>query len=291
MTLRVQQKASRGMDFLKEWVGSGLFNGGRVVLRSATFRRDPGYRDGQEPALFVDFFQVDEQETLEQQRIGIGNGWEEQQEGTRIERADGGKPIINDNTAAGKFITSLLGDTDAVKAIEARWAAGDKVTPQDAAFWDGLDVELEQKSRDFKTRDGEDATQRWYDVTKFHGYEGSGSNGASATASPAPAKKAAPAKAAAKKSSPKKAAASTGPAAAAPEPTPADTFTPDQSVLDAIRAQADVSNDFEEFVVNCYTNVAEVGEREEYQALVDDTENVEGSIWRQAVEAYEAAQG
>ena len=284
MTLRVQQKASRGMDFLKEWVGSGLFNGGRVVLRSATFRRDPGYRDGQEPALFVDFFQVDEQETLEQQRIGIGNGWEEQQEGTRIERADGGKPIINDNTAAGKFITSLLGDADAVKAIEARWAAGDKVTPQDAAFWDGLDVELEQKSRDFKTRDGEDATQRWYDVTKFHGYEGSGAASGNGAAAP-PAKKAA-----AKKSPPAKKAAGAKPPTAAEAPVEA-AFTPDQAVLDAIRAQADVSNDFEEFVVNCYTNVAEVGEREEYQALVDDTENVEGSIWRQAVEAYEAAQG
>ena len=60
-----------GFD-INDYVGSGLFEGGRVVFRNPRFTRIPEYRDGQETLLLVDLLNVDEGGELTDQRFGLG---------------------------------------------------------------------------------------------------------------------------------------------------------------------------------------------------------------------------
>lgn len=265
------------MDFRSEFITSGLFDGGRVILRDPVFRRDPQYRDGQEPALFVSMWKVDEQEELESQRIGIGNGWTEADDGTEVTH-ESGKPQFNENTAAAKFVGSLIGFEPAVSWLEAQWKGGNQIRPTNVAFWNGLDVDVKLEKREFTTRDGEKAEQRYFTVTEYHGREGDGggkvaaSTPAATPASAPPAKKAVAKKAAAKKAAAVK---------------PVEVFEPDADVLALITAVAEASENHEEFVAMCLAEVTEVGENEQYLKLVEDTG--EGSVWKQVCDAYEAA--
>ena len=269
------------MGILDQYVGSGLWDGGRAVFRNPQFTRLPDYRDGQVVLFTADLYLPDEDgQVLEGQRFSMGNGWIASDDGTEITGHEDGKKLkLNDSTGLGLFVNSL-GTMDALdEVLAARVKAGEPgTTPFHVALYDGLDVTMEQHSREFTTSTDEKATQRYYVVTEFHGYEGAGDS--KPKAAKQTAKKAT--KAVAKKAASK-------PAAPVVEDNPTDAEELDQAVVDAITAVATEANDYDEFVANCYADVAAVAEDERYQQLVEDQSD-EG-IWAQVVAAWEAENG
>ena len=250
------------MSILKEHITSGLWDGGRCVIRSPRFTRLPEYRDGQVVLMVADLYlPEDDGQVLEQQRFSIGNGWVASDDETEIVSHEDGKKLkLNNNTALGHLTDSLadVGGEELEKVLIERQKQGMPTTPFHVSLFDGLDVTLEQKEKEFKTDSGEQATQRWYDVVEFHGYEGTG-NGAK------------PAKAGAKKAT--KAVAKKAPSkpakVAADDPT-GDAGGLDETVLERIRQVAREANDYDEFLAACYSDIPEVAEDEAYQAVVDD---------------------
>lgn len=275
------------MGILNEYVGSGLWDGGRAVFRNPTFTRLPDYRDGQVVLFTADLYLPEEDgQVLEGQRFSMGNGWVASDDGTEIvAHEDGKKMKLNDSTGLGLFVNSL-GQMEALDdVLVARVKAGDPgVTPFHVGLYDGLDVTMEQHAREFTTGEGEKATQRYYVVTEFHGYEGAADSGGKGGAKPA--------KAAAKKAT--KAVAKKAAAKPAPEPEPAeedgvDEAGVDDAVIAKITEVAMAANDYDEFVANCYADITEVAEDEVYQKLVED--QGEDGIWGQVVAAWEAENG
>lgn len=243
------------MSILKEHLTTGLWDGGRCIIRSPRFTRLPEYRDGQVVLMVADLFlPEDDGQVLEGQRFSIGNGWVASDDETEIVGHEDGKKLkLNNNTALGHFVDSLaeVGGEELEKVLIERQKQGQPTTPFHVSLFDGLDVTLEQREKEFKTDSGEQATQRWYDVVEFHGYESTGA------AKPA-AKKAA-------KKVVKKAAAKV----AADDPT-SDGGGLDEAVLERIRQVAREANDYDEFLATCYSDIPEVAEDEAYQAIVDD---------------------
>jgi len=252
------------MSILKEHITSGLWDGGRCIIRSPRFTRLPEYRDGQVVLMVADLYlPEDDGQVLEQQRFSIGNGWVASDDETEITGHEDGKKLkLNNNTALGHLTDSLadVGGEELEKVLIERQKAGVPTTPFHVSLFDGLDVTLEQKEKEFKTDSGEQATQRWYDVVEFHGYETTGgANGAK------------PAKAAAKpatKKVAKKAPSKPAPKAAEDDPTTDGGL--DEAVLERIRQVAREANDYDEFLATCYSDIPEVAEDEAYQAVVDD---------------------
>mgnify|MGYP007069250221 FL=1 len=252
------------MSILKEHITSGLWDGGRCIIRSPRFTRLPEYRDGQVVLMVADLYlPEDDGQVLEQQRFSIGNGWIASDDETEITGHEDGKKLkLNNNTALGHLTDSLadVGGEELEKVLIERQKAGQPTTPFHVSLFDGLDVTLEQKEKEFKTDSGEQATQRWYDVVEFHGYESTGSNGSK----PAAKKAAAPAAKKVAKKAPSKPAK-----AAADDPT-GDAGGLDEAVLERIRQVAREANDYDEFLATCYSDIPEVAEDEAYQAVVDD---------------------
>ena len=250
------------MSILKEHITSGLWDGGRCVIRSPRFTRLPEYRDGQVVLMVADLYlPEDDGQVLEQQRFSIGNGWVASDDETEIVSHEDGKKLkLNNNTALGHLTDSLadVGGEELEKVLIERQKQGMPTTPFHVSLFDGLDVTLEQKEKEFKTDSGEQATQRWYDVVEFHGYETS-SNGSK----PAAKKAAAPAAKKVAKKAPSKPAK-----AAADDPTGDGGL--DETVLERIRQVAREANDYDEFLATCYSDIPEVAEDEAYQAVVDD---------------------
>lgn len=268
------------MGILNEYVGSGLWDGGRAIFRNPTFTRLPDYRDGQVVLFTADLYLPEEDgQVLEGQRFSMGNGWVASDDGTEIvAHEDGKKMKLNDSTGLGLFVNSL-GQMEALDdVLVARVKAGDPgVTPFHVGLYDGLDVTMEQHTREFTTGEGEKATQRYYVVTEFHGYEGGAADKGSG---------AKPAKAAAKKAT--KAVAKKAAAKPAPVEEPVEAGI-DDAVIAKITEVAMAANDYDEFVANCYADITEVAEDEVYQKLVED--QGEDGIWGQVVAAWEAENG
>ena len=251
------------MSILKEHITSGLWDGGRCIIRSPRFTRLPEYRDGQVVLMVADLYlPEDDGQVLEQQRFSIGNGWIASDDETEIVSHEDGKKLkLNNNTALGHLTDSLadVGGEELEKVLIERQKAGQPTTPFHVSLFDGLDVTLEQKEREFTPAGStETATQRWYDVVEFHGYESTGGG-----AKPAAKKAAAPAAKKVAKKAPSKPAK-----AAADDPT-ADGGL-DETVLERIRDVARAANDYDEFLATCYSDIPEVAEDEAYQAVVDD---------------------
>lgn len=271
------------MGILNEYVGSGLWDGGRAIFRNPTFTRLPDYRDGQVVLFTADLYLPEEDgQVLEGQRFSMGNGWVASDDGTEIvAHEDGKKMKLNDSTGLGLFVNSL-GQMEALDdVLVARVKAGDPgVTPFHVGLYDGLDVTMEQHAREFTTGEGEKATQRYYVVTEFHGYEGAADSGGKGGAKPA--------KAAAKKAT--KAVAKKAAAKPAPVEEPVEDLAGiDEAVIAKITEVAMAANDYDEFVANCYADITEVAEDEVYQKLVED--QGEDGIWGQVVAAWEAENG
>ncbi len=249
------------MSILKEHITSGLWDGGRCIIRSPRFTRLPEYRDGQVVLMVADLYlPEDDGQVLEQQRFSIGNGWVASDDETEIVSHEDGKKLkLNNNTALGHLTDSLadVGGEELEKVLIERQKAGQPTTPFHVSLFDGLDVTLEQKEKEFKTDSGEQATQRWYDVVEFHGYE-TASNGKAAKAATKKATKAVA----------KKAPSKPAPTAAEDDPTTDGGL--DEAVLERIRQVAREANDYDEFLATCYSDIPEVAEDEAYQAVVDD---------------------
>ena len=278
------------MGILNEYVGSGLWDGGRAIFRNPTFTRLPDYRDGQVVLFTADLYLPDEDgQVLEGQRFSMGNGWVASDDGTEIvAHEDGKKMKLNDSTGLGLFVNSL-GQMEALdEVLVARVKAGDPgVTPFHVGLYDGLDVTMEQHAREFKTGEGEKATQRYYVVTEFHGYEGGAADKGSGVKL-AKGSGAKLAKAAAKKAT--KAVAKKAAAKPAPVEEPVEELAGiDEAVIAKITEVAMAANDYDEFVANCYADITEVAEDEVYQKLVED--QGEDGIWGQVVAAWEAENG
>jgi hypothetical protein len=269
-------------------VGSGLWEGGRCQFRNPRFTYLPEFDDGQTPLLLVDLDTEDG--VIEDQRFSLGRRkddgtvrWEASEDGASVARVDGEKPKINDRTGLGRVLKSLVELEGAQDILAAEFQAGRFTDPHHAAFYDGLDVTLEAKSEGFTNRQtNETATQNFYVVTEFHGYDG----GEKAAAKPASGAKKATAKKAAA-STAKKAAGSTKKAASTPAPV--EESGPDAAVLAKIREVADTSDDVAQFVARCYDEITEVqDDPATYGPIVEDVDNPDG-IWGQAYAAWEAA--
>ena len=280
------------MGILNEHLGSGLYEGGHVIFRNPRFTRLPNYMDGQRVLMVADLYDVDEGETIEDQRFTMGAGWIASDDETEIVGHEDGKKLkLNDKTGLGRFCNSLgqMDDLDAV--LTERLKTGDPgVTPFHVGLYNGLEVTIESRDESFATNEDKEAgkgeksgSQSFFIVTEFHGYEGD------AASSKGNAK---PAKAAAKKAT--KAVAKKAAAKPAPEPEPAeedgvDEAGVDDAVIAKITEVAMAANDYDEFVANCYADITEVAEDEVYQKLVED--QGEDGIWGQVVAAWEAENG
>ena len=195
--------------------------------------------------------------------LGCGDGWETNDGGKTAVREDGKERNFHANTKAGEFFNSLVdlmgSDPACDKALRARveeFPTGSR----EAGFWKGLQLHVDRKER---KGSGEIADYEVLVVTGFNGVAGGGGG----------AKKAAPAKKAAKKAAPAKAKAAGG------------------GLTDAIRAQldeiADASADHDAFMEAAMAAVPEASTDDEVKAAIAD--DGDGSIWRAAVERYEAA--
>lgn len=274
------------MGILNEHLGSGLYEGGHVIFRNPRFTRLPNYMDGQRVLMVADLYDVDEGETIEDQRFTMGAGWIASDDQTEIVGHENGKKLkLNDKTGLGRFCNSLgqMDDLDAV--LTERLRTGDPgVTPFHVGLYNGLDVTIESHDESFATNEDKEAgkgeksgSQSFFIVTEFHGYEGGAADKGSG---------AKPAKAAAKKAT--KAVAKK--AAAKPVEEPVEELAEiDEAVIAKITEVAMAANDYDEFVANCYADITEVAEDEVYQKLVED--QGEDGIWGQVVAAWEAENG
>lgn len=273
------------MGVLDQYIGSGLYEGGHVIVRNPRFTRLPNYMDGQRVLMLADLYDVDEGTTIEDQRFTMGKGWVASDDETEIVGHEEGKKLkLNDKTGLGRFVDSL-GTMDALdEVLAARVKAGDPgVTPFHVGLYDGLEVTIEAHEEKFETDEDKAAgkgeksgNQGFFLATEFHGYEGDnkGSGGAK------------PAKAAAKKAT--KAVAKKAAAKPAPVEEPVEAGI-DDAVIAKITEVAMAANDYDEFVANCYADITEVAEDEVYQKLVED--QGEDGIWGQVVAAWEAENG
>lgn len=276
------------MGILNEHLGSGLYEGGHVIFRNPRFTRLPNYMDGQRVLMVADLYDVDEGETIEDQRFTMGAGWIASDDETEIVGHEDGKKLkLNDKTGLGRFCNSL-GQMEALDdVLVARVKAGDPgVTPFHVGLYNGLEVTIESHDESFATNEDKEAgkgeksgSQSFFIVTEFHGYEGD------AASSKGNAK---PAKAAAKKAT--KAVAKKAAAKPAPVEEPVEELAGiDEAVIAKITEVAMAANDYDEFVANCYADITEVAEDEVYQKLVED--QGEDGIWGQVVAAWEAENG
>lgn len=267
------------MSILKEQLTSGLWDGGRCIIRNPRFTRLPEYMDGQRVIMVADLYLPDEDgQTLEQQRFSIGQGWIASDDETEITGHEDGKKLkLNNGTGLGRFVDSLAeaGGDELENVLVERQKAGATVSPFHVSLYDGLDVVVEGHEQTFKGADGSEGTQRWFAVTEYNGYETAGA-GAGGGAKPA--------KAAAKKATKAVAKKAASKPAAKPEVNPTDGI--DEAVVEMIRAVARGSEDYDEFMATCYADIAEVADDETYQALVDDAS--ETGIWGQVCAEFAA---
>ena len=100
------------MSILKEHITSGLWDGGRCIIRSPRFTRLPEYRDGQVVLMVADLYlPEDDGQVLEQQRFSIGNGWIASDDETEIVGHEDGKKLkLNNNTLLGHNVCSMWPD-------------------------------------------------------------------------------------------------------------------------------------------------------------------------------------
>jgi hypothetical protein len=261
-------------DFMDGWLTEGGLDEQPVTLRNARFDTDlTRIDDAGNPATFlaVDLCPDNpDVTTLEDQRFGIGKGWDVEDDGARVVRDDGKKAQYNKASKAGRFVDSLLGLKEFREAIKARHAAGDQVTPFDAAFFEGLKFVVKANEGHFKAGDGEEVSFRFFTASEFLGFEG---QGAKTKTPPKPAKKAASKKAAAKK------------AAAVPVEEPEEETMPAPSDLGDLRAdlveacKATEASDHGEWMVEMYETFADRLTTDEAMALVDDETAIWAEVW------------
>lgn len=246
-----------------------------AVMRDAKFGKNSNYviksgpNKGQMPTvLTVDLVSgdADIDQNVKGRTFTIGNGWVAMDNGTRVEREvpkAGAKQGFQDNSTLQIIVDRLLELDEA--AVMAHYEATG-APPQDVRFWEGMNAHWEREDyTDFQGNKRDRLVP-----TTLHGWVDE------------VAEKPAPKKAVAKKAAAKK--------KAAPKPAPEDNGG--GGLSDELRAQirdiADNADDFESFVDTAFAEIDEAATDEDVAAAI--TDDGEGSIWAEAVAAFEAAQ-
>lgn len=275
-----------------EYVGSGLPTGFTGTIKNAAFTYAPQISDGQAVVLSFDMVTDDEElGVLADQILVMDNvrkddatgdygepKWEAVDDGRKIRRIDGKKAVFNNASKAGRFLDALNSQDVFVAAVNERWSKGEEIDPLQAAFYEGLTGTWERVGKEFQLDNGSKVNSEVLCCVEFTGYAGAGA--------------ATPAKAGGKKAAVKAAAvveeadteeevveAEEAPAAKpAPRkkaPAKAAASTPDESAVRAkLQGVYDAAEDGDEFLMNAYAEIPEIGDFPAIQAGLDD-----GSLW------------
>lgn len=238
-------------------VGSGLFEG-RARFVEPRFEFNPDYNDGQTLILATELTPVnDDDHEAREQRFPCGDGWTTTDKGKTAEREDGGNKPFNGNS----YIGQLVGQLVTVAPDETRARLKDVPEgPYASAFWDGLDVEIEQVEVEFKSL-GYKGNR--YKIVKFYGF---GNNGAGKATK------------ATKKTAKKAASTASG---------PRTSFTDAEiAKLDAIADESENKNELLEGAIK--DGIVGPDDAELHAIILDD--RAEDGIWQRAVKRYEEAQ-
>lgn len=245
-----------------------------LTFTNVRFAVDPEFTndDGEMlPALFADL--VGEEDTFEGQRFSIGKGWEIEDSGAKVVREDGKEKGFQNQTYLQKFLNAAFECDGGEELLRGRWQETG-LTPQDAAYWEGLKVHTEQvELYNFKNREGEQVSVTKPLPTVVYGWD-EGGTGAKKKAA---AKKAPAKKVAAKKTAAKKPAAKPAPKAKEQSEYEAAMEAVGSEVVEALREIAAEAEDANAFFDAAYAQDW-VAEDEAVQLLVDDYESDE-SIW------------
>lgn len=169
---------------------SGLYEG-PAVMTNVRFDYNPEYNNGN-TLLFLCDLDTEDADTgiIENQLFGIGNGWDRKDKGARIEKVKG-RPLYNDSSGLGmimagatKGLPKVYQDADEYPGHKFRNADAfveegrrrineDDLTPQHAAFWEGLRFEFTRVEIAYG---GEIGTKDKLVVSEFLGVKGKGSS-------------------------------------------------------------------------------------------------------------------
>lgn len=266
----------------EEWdplkTSSGGWDDFDCTWSEVRFGFNPAYTDQEGNLILVmqaDFITDDsdigDNGVLMDQVITIGKGWQAEDDGARVVRVDGKRKGYNNQTYLGLVLDRCM-ELDE-RAMRDRYESTG-LTPQDAGFWEGMRVHMEQE--DVKGFDG--TTRSKLLPTKLDGWK--------------PARDAKPVKAAAKKRGPGRPRKVPTPAATGPVEAekavedsaqvadiPADKLKDvDPYVLERMIEIARQSGTDEEFIDRCYGEIAGLDESGPAMALVDDVESPD-SVW------------
>lgn len=281
-------------EYIKELMGSvstGLPDDFTGTIANARFTSQPDYKDG---ALFfcADITDIDDPDVgddgkIEDQRFGIGGTsesskyrWITEDKGASVVRDDGKKASFNNSTALGRLLGGLLNQESFRSAVTKRAQSGDRFTPNQAAFYNGIRGHWHRVEEKFTGQDGQERTMSYLVMDEFAEFAGTGSSKAGAA-------KAATAKKAAKKAAPAKPAkpapapvedAETAEATALPITNPAleAAYAIAREVCDPDLAGDDYG-EYDVFQRRCYDEIDGLDELPDVMAAVDSYED--GSVW------------
>jgi len=279
----------------QEYVGSGLPTGFTGTMKNVAFGYDAKISDGQAVVLTFDIATDDEElGVLGDQILVMDNvrkidggdeyadpKWGADDDGRKIRRLDGKKPVFNNASKAGRFIGALNEQDAFVEAVNKRWEGGDEIDPMQAAFYEGLTGTWERVGREFKLDNGETVNSEVLCLVEFTGYATEGA------AKPAAAKgKKAPAKAAAAPvAEVEEAEEEVEEEVEAPAPVakkapakkaPAKKAAADDSaaIIDQLKAIYDAAEDGDEFLMTAYADIPTLDAHPDIQARLDN-----GELW------------
>lgn len=254
-----------------DWLTSGGIDDQWVTVRNVKFACDIESDNPTQPFLYLDLVPDDtDMSPVEGKRFGIGANWAESDDGSEVTRTDGRRPQFNKSSKAGRLLDSFLANGGTEHA-QAKAKAGDKTTPFQAAWWEGLHIHIKENEASFQSRDtGETVEWTYFTVEETDGWADSG------------AKKKATKKAAAKK--PAKKAAASKPE---PEPEPeaeaeAEPETSGDADLEAkVREHCAATelDSHDEWMMAVYADIPEVGDDEAVAALVEDETAIWADTW------------
>lgn len=260
-----------------DWLTSGGIDDQWVTLRNVKFACDIEADDPTKPFLVMDLVPDDtDMSPLEAKRFGIGANWAEAEDGSEVTRTDGRRPQFHKSSKAGRLLDTFLANGGTAHA-QAKAKAGDKSTPFQAAWWEGLHVHIKENDASFENREtGEKVEWTYFSVEDTDGWADSSGK--------AKATKKAAAKKPAKKAASKKAAAKPDPEPEVePEPETDETTSSDSGDSGGSELEAQVRehcantdlDSHDEWMMAVYADIPDVGDDEAVAALVDDA----GAIW------------
>lgn len=272
-------------EYGSDWLTQGGVDDQLVTFRNAKFACFVEAQDPTQPFLVVDIVPDDPEVTpFEEQRIGIGQGWEDHDDGARVERTDGRRPQFHASSKAGRLLTSFLNNGGRAAAQERAKTHND--TPFDASWWEGLRGKIKSNEGSFTDREsGEEVTYSYYTIEEDAGWDGAGADGGT-KAKKAPAKKAAT-KPAAKKDTEveaevdAEAEVEADTPAAKPKPAKKAAAKKDGGLEAKVREHcaATEADDHDSWLMEVYADIPEVADDDAIDALVTDPDGIWNDTW------------